>query len=488
MDPLNSNFVSKSQYDSVQKYRCPLATGFWHYSPNDCCLFIDEKTNHIFHLYFRESCSLTRHGQTIPALLASRQMMVDNDIDDHDYCNTTKVPHDNRFLNVLTQPYLNSTAVIQPIEQCMLNNMNDNSKNILLSRYDETLQQYWFIVCDTKIKFDNVVPRTNVAIEQRVIKNLFGPLLFCSDPDTLVSFFGNITKRFILEQMPILNSVSPEILMKQLKMNIEFIGRNPAVKMIKCQPYNNLYYMDARDLFDVVMTGRSGCITNMRLVHLSKEANFLDTWRRILFNFLRELVNIQDSYEKPQIRIRGNCSVLHFLKGNNKTVIPEFRCEYERNKCIHLLTRRKEYELFQTHNCNRTKLFGKTPIDDKYSIALSDDGVLCRHVLDVMVDEYGETAVNEELNFNCYFDNTLCQQENVALWERVIYNTLDLNRSVSIKEGSSISRERIACMQTLCKEKRMNDIHRFCLPKRFLTLSWFKWACESLKLNVFEED
>ena len=490
-------FISKSHYDRYQKFKCPLNLGFWHYSPNGCCLFINEKTQTIHHLYLRESCSLSKDGQTIQKLLAKNQHSKsynesDNDDDDeynniHNNENTlTNTNNEGEFLNVILQPYLNNAITTTSVDQRLLNNMNVDSKNKLLSFHDEILQQYWFVVCDTNITFDENRKHNSEAIVQHLLlKNLYCPLVFCCNLETLSAFIGTVTNRFIHIQMPILNNMPADRLQRKLLENIKFVSQFPANNMLRIPPANNLCYMDSRDLFDVVKNGHSGFLTTMRPIHITNEINFLDTWRRILFNFVHELVNIHN-FEKQNIRIRSACNVAHFLKGNNKSVIPEFRCDVDqKNKCIYLKTRRKEYEMFRI-NSQTTEGCGKH--GSNYTIGLSDEGIICRHVLEAMVDEYGEDEVDKKLNFHCLFTHTVFEQNNASLWERVVYESLGLGRQLTLKDGSSVSRERIACMQLLCQQKRMNDIHRFCLPKRFLTLYWFQWACGVLKLNVFDQN
>lgn len=500
-------FISKSHYDRYQKFKCPLQMGYWHYSPNGCCLFINDKTQTIQHLYLRESCSLTKDGITVQRLLAQYRANCEqntnddtndnNNADDEDdeddneaggvTVKQTCTVNDDRFLRVLMQPYVSNTAIINSIDTRLLNNMNSESKSKLLTQIDEVLAQYWFIVCDTTITYDASIRNISEnVIHQLVVQNIYGPLFFCSSTQTLSGFVGTVTNRFIHEQMPVLNNMPADRLQRKLKDNIAFVSQFPAHRMIQYQSTSNLCYLDARDLFDVVKLGHSGYVTNMRSAHITNEANFLDIWRRILFNLIHELTNIHD-FETQSIRIRSTCNVLHFVKGNNRSVVPEFRCEFEtRQKCIHLKTRRKEYELFHG-NC-RNETLQKSTEADKYTLALSDEGVICRHVLEALVEEYGEEAVERELNFNCFFGSAVFEHSNTNLWQQVVRETLGVDKRLKIKDGSSASRERISCLQTMCNVRRMNNIHRFCLPKRFLTLVWFKWACGELKLNVFDDD
>lgn len=479
------NFLLKTHYERFQKFRCPLRTGFWHYSPNGCCLYIDDRTHTIHHLYLRESCSLTRDCRSVQRLLEQKSALsaVDTRVEQQLECEAEA--DDERFLNVVVQPYLNNISLVDPIEQRVLNNLNSDTKSRLLAFNDNIMQQFWFVVCDTRIDFDTSLRQPNDSILQHlVIKRMFGPLVFCSSPQTLNMFFGTVTQRFMHEQMPVLNNIAPTRLMRKIVTNIRFIKQFPAQRMLQHQATNNLFYLDARDLFDIVKLGHSGFITNMRTIHLTNENNFLDTWRRILFNFVHELTNIH-SFERQTIRIRSSCNVWHFLKGNNRSVIPEFRCDADvRSKCVHLKSRRKEYEMMRS-NTNLDVLGKQGACLDKHTLALSDEGVICRFVLETMVDEYGEEAVDKALNFNCYFNNDIFEHDNTLIWQRIIHETLNIDRRLVIHEGSALPRERIACMQILCSERRMNDIHRFCLPKRFLTLAWFKWACDALKLDIF---
>lgn len=486
-------FISKSYYDKYEKFKCPLKIGFWHYSPNGCCVFLNEKTNTLHHLYLRESCSLTRNILTIQKLLASNKSSnvydeddVTNDnlenFDNNDDCKQSD--NDTRFLSVQLQPYLNNATIYPTIEQTIMNGLSKETKDKILLQHDEILQQYWFIVCDTNIEYLTTAKTpTEANIRNLIVKNLYGPLIFCSSIETLSKFFSMVTNRFIHQQMSIINNMTTDRVLRKINNNIAFIKQFPAQRMLQYQSDNSLFYLDARDLFDVVKVGRSSeYVTNMRTVHLTNELNFLDTWRRILFNFVHELVNIH-SFEKQNIRIGSTCNSLHFLKGNNKTVVPEFRCNFDsKSKCVHLMTRRKEYEM----SCSKSTYI----IDNQqfnHTVELSDKGVICRHVLEVLVDEYGREMVDNILNFNCLFSGTIYEHSDIALWEHIVYETLGVDNRLVIRDGSAVSRERIACMQILCGEKRMNDIHRFCLPKRFLTLAWFEWACSELKLKVFEE-
>lgn len=497
------HFISKFYYDRFNKFSCPLQMGFWHYSPNGCCIYIDSKTGSIHHLYFKETCTLTRDRRTVQQLLtrssssSSYSWYVHNDDDNVDIydnnlhaCNGSN-DNDGRFLKVELQPYLNNNSnngVMNFTDQRILDNMSYAVKNKVLNFNDETISQYWFITCDLNIVNDCTLRNISESlVHDQVIRNIFGPLVFCASIETLSLFFGSVTNRFIHDQMPILNNMSVDQLLCKLEENIKFITKYPAFNMIQYHPVNNMLYMDARDLFDVVHTGHARNLTNMRYVHITNESNFLDTWRRILFNFVQELSNLHN-FESQSVRIKSSCDAVHFMKGNNKTVIPEFRCESDReDTCIHLKTRRKEYQIMSSHRAIDVTNSSMTDVEN-YTIALSDDGVICRFVLKVMVEEYGLAAVDEKLNFVCFFNNTQFEHKNTNMWERVINETLhiDSGGAATSDLSSTLARKRIACMQKLCNSKRMNDIHRFCLPKRFLTLAWFKWACKELKINVFD--
>lgn len=500
-------FISKSYYDKYKKFKCPLQTGYWHYSPNGCCIFINEKTNTIHHLYMRESCSLTKYGTTIQQLLDINEQACEDEADNDDDGNnnqddvdaddeydefgnvvkTGRSVRDDRFLTINLQPYLNNATIYNIVDQTVLNGLNEDARLRVLQQHDEILQQYWFIMCDTRVEYESM--RKSVSeteVQNIVLKNLFGPLIFCASVRTLSNFLTAVTNRFIFRQMPIINNMPADRVMAKLLDNIKFIKQFPAQRMLQFQPSNSLFYMDARDLFDIVKLSRnSEYFTNMRTVHLTNEINFLDTWRRIIFNLVHELVNIH-TFDRQRIRIGSTCNAVHFLKGNNKTVLPEFRCNVDnKSRCVHLMQRRKEYEMLN----NQAKAV--YTIDNQqlnHTIELSDKGVICKFVLETMVDEYGRDAVDAALNFSCMFSNTVFEHTDASLWEHAIYETLGIDNRLRLKDGSAVSRERIACMQELCGEKRMNDIHRFCLPKRFLTLAWFKWACDELKLKVFDQD
>lgn len=503
-------FISKSQYDTVPKFKCPLNLGFWHYSPNGCCLFINSQTQTIHHLYLRETCSLTRTGSTIHRLLARRDDDDDSaalingdcyDGDDDDDIDNDNCTNQRRCtisgLDVILEPYLNNTTLFNTIDQRLLQNMTYDAKNKLLAFNDELLQQFWFVRCDTGIEYDTTLRNISENVVQHlVIKNIYTPLSFLGDLTTFQNFFSSVTYDFVHRQMPILNNMTNERLMAALQENISFIQKLPAQRMLQYQSANSLFYVDGRDIFDIVKLGSNGAMTNLRLIHLVNEANFIDTWRRVLFNFVQELVNIH-TFDRQSIRVRSACNAAHFIKGNNKSVVPEFRCDSDtKAKCVHLMARRKEYEMFHSNSdavdtlnkCLNTSNGGKTLDVNKYTIMLNDKGTICRYVLETMVEEYGEEAVDKELNFYCMFDNTVFEQDNFQLWERVMFETLNVERRFNMRESSGISRERISCMQELCQQKRMNDIHRFCLPRRFLTLAWFQWACNELRLGVFDED
>lgn len=530
-------FISKSFYDKFKKYKCPLNIGFWHYSPNGCCLFIDDKTQTIHHLYLRETCSLTCDGLTLQKLfntsntLANRngtdRKYIDNndclhntdnydyDVDDQmfdydsdSYINNSNIDSDVRFLDVVLQSYLSDTIQVNMDEQSILNNINEESRNILLSLNNEKTQQFWFVVCNMHVPFSynkRSVAATveELEIQHRLIRNIHGPLMFCSDIETLVKFIAKITNRFIHHQMPILNNMSNDRLTRKLNDNIKFISQFPALNMLNEPPNANLCYMDSRDLFDVVMIGRnSNNISSMRQIHITNDINFIDTWRRMLFNFVHEMVNIKN-FNKDKIKIPSTCDIKHFLKGNNKVVIPEINCnnKSDNGNCIYLKAKRTEYRLKNSINRNmvntiiKVDMFGNIitpPSQNKtYTLELSSDGVVCKHVLEVLVAEYGEQAVTNEFKFLCLFSNPVYEHQNDNIWEQVVRGSIDnLGNELYVKDNTAAYRERVACMQELCTggKKRMNDLHRFCIPKRFLTLSWFHWACESLKLEVFNKE
>lgn len=180
--------------------------------------------------------------------------------------------------------------------------------------------------------------------------------------------------------------------------------------------------------------------------------------------------------------------------------LSEFRCNVDvKHKCVHLKTRQEEFEIYNKrilhqnkyprhyftghtglHQNGITSVAGRAAENTK-TIELTNRGIICRHVLEVMVDEYGEDAVDDVLDFHCFLTNSIFEQPNGRVWERVIYETLGVDKKLPMRDNISTSRQRISCMQVLCSQKRMNDIHRFCLPKRFFTLLWFKWACNALK-------
>lgn len=499
-------FISDSHYDSVIKFKCPLQMGFWHYSPNGCCVLINKKTKTVHHLYLRESCTLTRTGSTVQKLLLkcrdnNNDCIVEGGDDDDtsaDYAinnnpnATNNIVLDSRFFNVQLQPYMNSrsSTVMTFTDQCIFSNMTTTTKQKLLEHYDEMLQQFWFIVCDLGIRVDGIPANDKISedvIHSSIIENIFGPLVFCANVDTFSNFLGTVTNRFIHQQMPILNNMSTDSLVTLIRDNIKFISTFPAQKMMLHQKSSDLLYLDARDLFDIIKPRNVDFVTNMRTVHLTNETNFLDTWRRLLFNFVHELTNIH-TFDKQGIRVRSSCSVTHFIKGNNKSVIPEFRCNSaSASKCIHLETRRKEYQMKQMKNSVKLLHTYNAEPQVQKSIELTNTGVICRHVLETMVDEYGSIEVDREFDFNCFFNNFVFEHDDTQAWERVIDATLNVQRKLTKDGINAAPRERISCLQTLCRAKRMNDIHRFCLPKRFLTLMWFEWACAELRLQVFED-
>lgn len=475
-------FATSSEYDGVTKFKCPFNLGFWHYSPNGCCLFINPQTKTINHLYLLETCSLTRKIELVHKLV---RRMVDNDEEGEGIC-------DNTMLNVTIEPFFNNVSLFSAFDLRIFQNMSIDAQNKLLVFNNQNDSQSWHVLCDTGIEYISDRKVTDAAVQNIVIKNIFTPLTYLVDLPTFQGFFSSVTFDFIHRMMPIINDISDQQLFTAFRDNINFIAKLPAQRMIQHHSSNNLLYMDGRDLFDIVKLGQYGDITNLRLLHIVNEANFIDTWRRVLFNFVHELVNLH-SFDKNAIRVRSSCNALHFVKGNNKTVIPEFRCDSDsKNKCVHLMARRKEYEMFHSREDPMDSLNRclNTPASEKgaKTITLDDKGTICRHVLETMVEEYGEEAVDKELNFICFFDNSIFEQSNFNLWERVTRETLNIDKKLYLRDSSSVSRERIACMQELCNQKRMNDIHRFCLPKRFLTLMWFKWACTELKLNIFDDD
>lgn len=503
-------FISDSHYNSVVKFKCPLNMGFWHYSPNGCCVLINQKTETIHHLYLRESCTLTRTGATVQKLLLKcrdRDCIVEgqtydggDDDDDEIYDavlnNTTAdVAADARFFKVKLQPYMNShnnTTIMTFTDQCIFNNMTHTAKQKLLEHHDEMLQQFWFIVCDLGIPVDVTTTSrqnkiTESTVHRSILNNIFGPLVFCSSEETFSNFLSTITNRFIHQQMPVLNNMTADSLLSLIEENIRFVSTLPAQKMMLHQRSSDLLYLDARDLFDIIKPKNTDFVTNMRTVHLTNETTFLDTWRRLLFNFVHELANIK-TFDKQNIRVRSSCGVQHFLQGNNKTVIPEFRCNSSSpDHCIHLETRRQEYKMQQMRNSVNLDTYA-TESTVKTSLELTDAGPICRFVLDALVMEYGADKVDKEFNFTCFFNNSVFEHDDPQAWEKVISKTLNLDIKLHTKEGSAVPRERISCIQRLCKAKRMNDVHRFCLPKRFLTLMWFQWACSELKLQVFDFD
>lgn len=121
-----------------------------------------------------------------------------------------------------------------------------------------------------------------------ILKNIYGPLVFCCDMETLSAFVKTVTLRFVHSQMPILNNISHERLLRMLNENINYVSKFPAVDMLRLLPNPSPAYMDARDLFDILKRGHSGHLTNIRPIHhVTNEANFLDTWRTNWCIFIR---------------------------------------------------------------------------------------------------------------------------------------------------------------------------------------------------------
>lgn len=485
-------FRLRTDYDNFKIFECPLNVGFWHYSQNGCILYIDEATQSIHHLYRREICSLTKDGRTIEQLLRSQQ---NRDVDE------------SRHYNIICEPYINmNSSYDYAVNHNVVQSMSKKSIHRLNTITEMNLQQYWSVRFDTRLnvpELQNTNMRQNQlenVVQRRVLENINTPFIFFTDVQFVTDFISMVTTRFFHEQMTVINSIGVTRLLNNLIMNIKFIDSLPAQQMIRVQPNPNLLYMDGRDLFDVVQLGETRYMTNLRPIHIANEMIFLDTWRRTIFNFVQELVNLHD-FSTKHIRVRSACSVLHFLDGNNGIVIPEFRCNTDNiSDCPHLQARRLEFQMRNPKQSvlnenifeNNYHLYGNNNLSNtsslpssSHTIDLNEQGPICKHVLKVMVDEYSANDVDRVLKFDCFFTRVI-YEPNGIFWERIVAKNLDKNLRMPYNvEGSGLARARITCLQKMCNQTRMNDIHRFCLPSRFLTMHWFHWVCKKMNIPVF---
>jgi hypothetical protein len=494
-----SNFSRQSQYDNIRKFKCPLNIGFWHYSHNGCCLIIDNTTNTIQHLYIRENCALTNNIQTLPKLLKTVNNIDENETTNHNSSGGGGgvIGDDGNskdsFFPIRLIPYINITTTTSPPDQNVLANLSDESRKRYLKYNDNVTQQFWHVLCDTGIYIGNEMRLTEKDVQATFLRQISGPFAFLSTKSSFLDFLEMTTFRFFNETMPLINNLHEDDIMTRIDECVKFLSQAPAKRMLELRPSNSggdLLYMDARDIFDVIkLKTSSPYVTHLRPIHLTNEANFIDTWRRNLINFVHEFANVTD-INRTNVRIPGTCGVLHFLQGNNKTVIPEFRCDSPSVKpedCIHLRTAIRNYEMQNTGRFNELNAFNEGGIHARINegthartIALSDAGVICVHVLEAMVQQYTDGRVDDALNFHCLFTNTVFEQKNNELWRSSIESCLQVE-----PHYTNSPRDRIGCMQMLCEKKRMNDIHRFCIPKRFLTMMWMQWACTQLNLNIF---
>ena len=92
---------------------------------------------------------------------------------------------------------------------------------------------------------------------------------------------------------------------------------------------------------------------------------------------------------------------------------------------------------------------------------------MCIHVLQALFKEYNRNEIDEALGFSCFFNSVKYPVKTN------LFNNND--------DSKTMARQRMRAFELLCGGERIYDIHRFCIPDRYLNGTWFNWVISKLE-------
>lgn len=223
-------------------------------------------------------------------------------------------------------------------------------------------------------------------------------------------------------------------------------------------------HLTMNSLFDVYVDQGNGYkVMFLRPLAVTLDTrNFYTSLRDVIFDIVRkysvsdECIDLYKT-QKRLVRDKISCSCVTF---SGRRVPPELKCAaLNASSCPHipvyttkegkLLLQRVDARVVESISLQTVKVDGQ-PLD-----------YCCNFLLEALLDEgYSDTQVNTAFNFKCQFLKS-------DLWDSDSRINSALDNIVSRRMYSFIS-----------LFGRHSMIHRFCVPRQFLTENWLNWVIE----------
>lgn len=178
---------------------------------------------------------------------------------------------------------------------------------------------------------------------------------------------------------------------------------------------------------------------------------FLEGWRNQIMGVVRSLAASSMEEVKAlictqdKLREKKICAASTFI--SSRSVVQEFRCSAKTAAdCPHI----------------RNAINKQSKL-----LVLSADVVLCQFLLYEYLQNYDDGVVNNTFGFKCQFAVALPS----ATGHSHVYNrNIDhAHANVSIFQGLV---------------GRHSNLHRMCIPQRYLTIDWFRWTLKLLNIEI----
>lgn len=468
---MNLDFIltSTSDFDGLENaanYQiiqpCKFIQWPWHSDAEGCFILLDKVTNEYWHVYHNQVQVVDRIGHTIPQMFSAN---------DHTYDYSTQC----YFYRVSSTK--NSTLK----KNSLITNTNVNNKmGEDMENSDSSLAPSSNMVAAKVSKAHKMVPvqpmYTINDVGKSVYKTENSPLLQQNtrfsvnlglDLGNTYSIFdthkfgidvhSNLYKLLRLYIDTILPSLNNGLTLEQVVNDSNVAGGNTDNIVIN--------HLLPEQLFDVVSVYSHFCF--LRPCSIIRDwSDFLGGLRNQIMGVIRLLAQTNDGTlkammeKKEKLREKKVCSAHTFATGRN--IIPEFRCSAKNSReCPHIIAQ----------------------INADRICVLDEKATLCHFLLAEYLATYDESVVNATFGFKCHFVNPLPRH----------VPSLDFNPTgredpltTSYNRNVDYTHNNIDVFNLLMG--RHVNVHRMCLPQRFLTLDWFLWLLKLINITSFNTD
>ncbi|ABQ08819.1 hypothetical protein SGHV046 [Glossina pallidipes salivary gland hypertrophy virus] len=508
----NCSEIIRSITDKNKIYiPCPIMGTYWHNSPNSCSLYISLDTFEYIHVYHGDICTLTADNNPINKLFDDILEACQGPITEkeHQLIKTTCIPYSTLNSN----QYLDTTSM-------NLNLMPDEILVTIRNTINSAYQNIWKIVTplyisinedfENEIKLksisanthdDYIISNSTKLTSSNYILNMFKtPFDFIgSGSDETKFLITNMIMRHLEYDMPIINQMSKQQVINKILANAATFEKKPINSTVFTENRDpDLFFLDGRDLFDFLLRNIDNKMFFLRKIHMVTPQYHFDTLRRTIMSIISEYgIATYNPHWQGQ-RIKSTCNAAHFASSSSKQaaklfVPEELRCSaHTIAQCPHiraLLTNHfiKEYKhkgtLLDLGSTNTVvqSLMSRLITDEFFSdenkilsqMAINKEIPVCTFLLFFYKQFFDNDEIDVSLGFSCLLSQ---KYNNIMNRDALIKSSIDDKKRVSHASKNLQALEKLF--------DRNNDLHRLCIPAKYLTSQWYIWFLKLLKINV----